>query len=114
GGALSLIRGLCIPLSGLGPPEGPDVNAGLSAPAMWHSWLAIVNPATALFTNAPHAGLTKDMVFSGHASTTFLPFLYCRRTRLLGPLALAAHLVVTANVFLAHLHYTVDVLGAWA
>ena len=45
---------------------------------------------------------------------TFLLFLYCRGKRLLGPLALAGHLVVTAIVFLAHLHYTVDVLGAWA
>ncbi|MCE9583356.1 MAG: sphingomyelin synthase family protein [Planctomycetes bacterium] len=114
GGVLSLLRGVCIPLSGLGPVEGPDTNAGISAAMMWRSWVAIVNPVTALFTDAPHVGLTKVMFFSGHVSSTFLLWLYCRGKGALGPLALVAHLAVTASVFLAHLHYTVDVVGAWA
>jgi hypothetical protein len=114
GGLLSLVRGLCIPLAGLGPCDGPEVNAGISASTMWHSWLAIVNPFTALTTNAAHVGLTKDMFFSGHVATTFLLWLYCRPHRVLGPLALAGHILVTASVFLAHLHYTIDVVGAWA
>lgn len=114
GGVLSLLRGLCIPLSGLGPVEGPDVNAGIDGAMMWRSWLAIVNPITALTTDAAHVGLTKDMFFSGHVATTFLLWLYARPHRVLAPLALAAHAAITASVFFAHLHYTVDVLGAWA
>jgi len=114
GGVLSLVRGVCIPLAGLGPVHGPDVNAGMDHAAMWRAWVAIVNPVSALTTNVAHAGLTKDMFFSGHVSTTFLLWLYCRPHRLLGPIALAGHAIVTACVFFAHLHYTVDVVGAWA
>ncbi|MDD5309087.1 MAG: phosphatase PAP2-related protein [Deltaproteobacteria bacterium] len=114
GGVLSLLRGLCIPLTGLGPTWGPDLNAGLPVSTLFAAWLAIVNPVSALLTDAPHAYLTKDLFFSGHASSTFLLWLYCRKDRVLGPLALAAHALVVAIVFLAHLHYTIDVVGAWA
>ncbi len=114
GGWLSLLRGVTIPLTGLGPIAGPDANAGASAATLWRAWLAIVNPVTALTTDAAHVGLTKDYFFSGHVASTFLLWLYCRGRRVLAPLALAAHLLVTASVFLAHLHYTIDVVGAWA
>jgi hypothetical protein len=114
GGLLSLLRGLTIPLTGLGPTWGPDVNAGLPAATLLDAWVAIVNPVSALLTDAPHAYLTKDLFFSGHVSSTFLLWLYCRKDRVLGPVALAAHAFVVAVVFLAHLHYTIDVIGAWA
>jgi hypothetical protein len=118
GGWLSLLRGLMIPLTGFGPVDGRDCNAGASGATLWHAWLAIVNPVTALFTDAAHVGLTKDLFFSGHVSSTFLLWLYCRgRGRgqsLLAPVALAGHLFVTATVLLGHVHYTVDVVGAWA
>src|SRR6185295_11892941 len=68
----------------------------------------------ALTTDAAQVGLTKDLFFSGHVSSTFLLWLYCRGRGALAPVALAAHLFVTATVFLAHLHYTIDVVGAWA
>ena len=114
GGWLSLLRGLTIPLTGLGPIDGADVNAGASAATLWHAWLAIVNPVSALTTDAAQVGLTKDLFFSGHVASTFLLWLYCRGRRVLAPLALAGHLLVTASVFLGHLHYTIDVVGAWA
>jgi len=114
GGWLSLLRGLTIPLTGLGPVDGLDANAGASPDALWHSWLAIVNPITALTTDAPHLGLTKDLFFSGHVATTFLLWLYCRPHRRLATVALVAHLATTAFVLLAHLHYAIDVVAAWA
>jgi len=121
GGWLSLLRGLTIPLTGFGPVDGRDCNAGASGATLWHAWVAIVNPVTALLTDAPHLGLTKDLFFSGHVSSTFLLWLYCRRAHgaqapanYLAPVALAAHLFVTATVLLGHVHYTVDVVGAWA
>jgi hypothetical protein len=114
GGWLSLVRGLTIPLTGLGPVEGADLNAGAGFDALWSSWLSIVNPVSALTTDAPNLWLTKDLFFSGHVATTFLLWLYCRGRPRLGPIALAAHLVTVAFVFLAHLHYAIDVVGAWA
>ncbi|MBI5364073.1 MAG: phosphatase PAP2 family protein, partial [Planctomycetes bacterium] len=114
GGVVSLARAACIPLTGLGPADGLDANAGAGTEELLRAWIAIVNPFTALTTDAPHVALTKDLFFSGHVSTTLLLWLYCRRDRRLGPLALIAHLLVTASVFLAHLHYTIDVVGAWA
>jgi hypothetical protein len=117
GGIVSLVRGLCVGLTGLGPSDGPDVNAGLSGAALFHAWIVLINPFSTLFGNAARVYLTKDLFFSGHASSTFLLWLYCRdspKTGWLGPLTLAAHLVTVAVVLLAHLHYTIDVAGAWA
>ena len=114
GGVVSLVRGLCVGLTGLGPAWGPDVNAGLPPAAILRAWLALVDPLTALFGGAARLYLTKDLFFSGHAATTFLLWLYCRGKGALGPAALAAHLATVAVVLLAHLHYTIDVVGAWA
>lgn len=114
GGWVSLARGACVVLTGLGPVDGADPNAGASTAALVDAWLGIVNPFTALGTDVAHVALTKDLFFSGHVSSTFLLWLFVRRERVLGPLALVAHLLVTASVFLAHLHYSIDVVGAWA
>jgi len=43
-----------------------------------------------------------------------LLWLYLRGRPRLAPVALAACLAVTASVLLAHLHYAIDVVGAWA
>ncbi len=114
GGWLSLLRGVCVGLTGLGPVDGPDLNAGADHARLYSDWLALINPVSALTTNAPHLNLTKDLFFSAHTCSTFLLFLYCRNLPRLGPLALAAHVVTVAVVFLAHLHYSIDVVGAWA
>lgn len=127
GGVLSLLRGVTVGLTGLGPVDGPELktanaaniantalNAGLHGRAILAAWLVLINPLTSLFGNAAHVYLTKDLFFSGHVSTTFLLWLYCRGRGGLGTAALAGHAVTVALVFLCHLHYTIDVVGAWA
>jgi hypothetical protein len=114
GGIVSLLRGHCVGLTGLGPSDGPDVNAGLRGEALFHAWILLINPFSTLFGNAAGIYLTKDLFFSGHASSTFLLWLYCRGKGHLGAVALAAHLVTVSVVLLAHLHYTIDIVGAWA
>ncbi len=120
GGFLSLLRGVTVGLTGLGPVDGGDVNVGLHGQALLAAWLTLVNPLTSLFGNAAHVYLTKDLFFSGHVSSTFLLWLYCRGDRgdrghrALSAMAFAGHAVSVALVFLCHLHYTIDVVGAWA
>jgi hypothetical protein len=114
GGVLSLVRGLCVGLTGLGPAYGPDVNVGLSGDQLLSAWLTLINPFSTLFGDAAQVYLTKDLFFSGHVSTTFLLWLYCRGKGRLGTLAAVGHWVTVAVVLLSHLHYTIDVVGAWA
>jgi len=74
-----------------------------------------LNPL-AFFT--PSAGarlyLTKDLFFSGHTSSTFLLLLYVWRYRVLRWWMLTGHVLVVASIFFSHLHYTIDVIGAYA
>ncbi|HWQ10695.1 MAG TPA: phosphatase PAP2-related protein [Holophaga sp.] len=112
-GLLALLRGLTIPLTSLGPVLGPDLNAQHAFP-LWSTWLSILNPVSAIMGNTAGIYLTKDLFFSGHVATTFLLYLFARR---LGPVSrvyLALNLFTTTMVFLAHLHYTIDVVGAYA
>lgn len=113
GGVLSLVRGVCINLTGLGPVDGPDVNAGLDWARGVAAWWNLVNPLPTFQAAGAHVHLTKDLFFSGHTATTFLLYLYARRAGF-GRVALAAHLTVVATVFLSRLHYTIDVVAAWA
>lgn len=115
GGFVSLARGLCVGLTGLGPVHGPDVNACLHGVAILRAWLTLINPFTTLFGNAAQVYLTKDLFFSGHVSSTFLLWLYCRRNgQGLRRWTAAAHWATVAAVLFSHLHYTIDVVGAWA
>jgi hypothetical protein len=118
GGAVSLARGLCVGLTGLGPAAGPDLHAGaagLRGLSLVAAWWSLVNPFSALFTDAPHLYLTKDLFFSGHVSSTFLLWLYARKEgRSIAWAAALAHAFTVAVVLLSHLHYTIDVVGAWA
>lgn len=114
GGVLSLVRGLTIGLTGLGPVRGPDLNAGMELTTAIGAWWDLINPVGALFGDAPHIWLTKDLFFSGHTSTTFLLLLYAWGLPRLRWAALFAHVFVVATVFMSHLHYTIDVVGAWA
>ncbi|MCB9526770.1 MAG: hypothetical protein H6702_25790 [Myxococcales bacterium] len=114
GGLMSLVRGITVPLTGLGPTLGPDLNAGLDGATLWAAWLDVINPVSALVGDAAHVHLTKDLFFSGHTATTFLLWLYCRGRGALGHAALLGHVGVVAVVFLSRLHYTIDVVGAWA
>ena len=114
GGVLSLLRGLSIFVTTLGPVRGADVNAGRSFSFLIEAWLDLINPIPTLTSSVANIYLTKDLFFSGHTSSTFLLWLYVRSYRRIGAMALAAHLFIVATVFLSHLHYTIDVIGAWA
>ncbi len=116
-GLLSLSRGLCIAATGLGPVQGADVHAQMFAShperyfqALWE----LSSPGGLLLRDAAHVYMTKDLFFSGHTASTFLLLLYVWRYPRLRLCMLLGHLVVVATVFLAHLHYTIDVLGAYA
>lgn len=113
-GAVSLTRGLTIPLTGLGPPFGADVNA-LRPFDFWPTWAKLVDPYRALVGDTAGIYLTKDMFFSGHIATTFLLFLYGRQLgRRPARVFLALQLFSLLVVFFSHLHYTIDVVGAYA
>ncbi len=114
-GVLALVRGVCIVATGLGPVHGPDVHAGMSDAQRWSAFLRLITPF-GFFDPSGGAGvsLTKDLFFSGHTATTFLLLLYVWRWKDLRAVTLAAHVLVVASVFLAHLHYTIDVIGAYA
>lgn len=116
-GLVSLARGVCIAVTGLGPVRGPDVHAGLFAGQMSHYLYALKelsSPSGLLLRNAAHLYLTKDLFFSGHTAATFLLLLYVWPFKRLRLVMLFGHVVVVASVFCAHLHYTIDVLGAYA
>ena len=113
-GIISLSRGLMIPLTGLGPPHGADLNA-MRPFSLWTTWWQLVNPYRALVGDTAGIYLTKDMFFSGHIATTFLLYLFARRlgkreSRVFLVLQIFSLLVV----FFSHLHYTIDVIGAYA
>lgn len=112
-GALALLRGLMVPLTGLGPVLGPDVNALRPFPLL-STWLAVLNPVTALRGDAAGLYLTKDLFFSGHVATTFLLWLAGRRLGRAGRVLLVLHLATLASVLLGHLHYSIDIVGAYA
>jgi hypothetical protein len=114
-GLMALIRGLCLTVTGLGPVRGADLHAGLTDAQRWQAFLELSTPFGFF---APDGGariyLTKDLFFSGHTATTLLLLLYVWRWPALRWPMLAAHLLVVASVFAAHLHYTIDVIGAYA
>jgi len=114
GGVVSLLRALCIWLTILGPVNGRDVNAGRPWSEMLAGWFQIVNPFSAVTTDAMQVYLTKDLFFSGHTASTFLLLLYCWKYPRIRPFAIAGHVIVVASVFFSHLHYSIDVVGGWA
>lgn len=114
GALVSLARGLCILAVPLAVPDPQHAGPGIGTRGYGRALLELVSPFHVFVESSQRAYLTQDLFFSGHAATTFLLWLYLRGRRWLGPLALAAHAAVVASVFLAHLHYTIDVLGAWA
>lgn len=114
GGLVSLARGICIALTGLGPPDPARAGPGLAARSFGEAFLALMSPVQVFEKSAIAAYLTQDLFFSGHAATTFLLLLYLRRRPALRALALGGHLLVVASVLLARIHYAIDVVGAWA
>ena len=112
-GLNALLRGACIMATGLGPVRGLDVNAAMSDARRTQAFWDLASPF-GFFGGAAHVYLTKDLFFSGHTATTFLLLLYVWRYPDLRRIMLVGHVLVVASVFLSHLHYTIDVVGAYA
>lgn len=112
-GLTALVRGACILATGLGPVRGLDVNAGMSDARRVQAFWDLASPF-GFFGGAAHVYLTKDLFFSGHTATTFLLLLYVWKYPDLRVAMLIGHVLVVASVFLSHLHYTIDVVGAYA
>lgn len=116
GGVLSLLRGVCIVITGLGPVDRLDHNAALA----W-DWelrgrvvLRILDFFAVFTEHTANVWLTKDLFFSGHTASTFLIVLACWPYRPLRYLAIATHTLIVASLFFGKIHYTIDVLGAYA
>ncbi len=113
GGLLALARGVTIALTALGPPDPAHAGPGGIGADFVREWLELVSPWGVFVHGSAQAYLTKDLFFSGHAATTLLLFLYLRHRPVLRWVALAAHAVAVASVLLGHMHYAIDVVGAW-
>jgi hypothetical protein len=114
GALVSLARGVCIAATGLGAPDPAHAGPGIAGRDPLAAFLELVSPWQVFAHGSMRAYLTKDLFFSGHTATTFLLVLYLRPWPRLRAAAVAGHVLVVASVFLAHLHYTIDVLGAYA
>ncbi|MFD2569335.1 phosphatase PAP2-related protein [Spirosoma soli] len=92
---VSLSRMLSINLVPLDPPVG---------------LIPLIDPISNAFYGKTY--ITKDLFYSGHTSSIFLMFLCLRRwwDRLF---ALVGSLIVGSLLLVQHVHYTVDVLGAF-
>jgi hypothetical protein len=113
-GLVSLARGATLLLTGLGAPDPATAGPGIAGRDPLHAFADLLSPWDVFANDAMAAYLTKDLFFSGHTATTFLLVLYLWRFPRLRVPALAAHLAVVASVFLSHLHYAIDVAGAYA
>ncbi len=114
GGLVSIVRGVCIALTGLGPPDPAHTGPGVHGRPWLEAYVDLISPIGVFARGSAHAYLTKDLFFSGHTATTFLLVLYLWHRPRLRWLALGAHVIVVTTVFLAHLHYAIDVAGAYA
>lgn len=92
---ITLSRMLSINLLPLNPPVG---------------LIPLVDPLTNAFYGDKY--ITKDLFYSGHTSTLFLIFM-CLRRKWDRFFTFIGTLIVGAGLLLQHVHYTVDVLGAF-
>ncbi len=135
GAAMSLLRGLFIPLTTLGPPAvllagaSPTIlnlkPADITWPLLVHHWM----PLDVFLGGSGFSAvyLTQDLFFSGHTSTTFLLVIASWRNwkdnarthaalhldRGIFVFCVLVHVVTVVGLFLTHEHYTIDVLAAY-
>lgn len=114
-GLLSVLRGICIVATGLGPVRGDDVNAALTwTPELYRQVvLDILNPFAVFMESSANVWLTKDLFFSGHTATTAFLLLNVWRWVWLRGVVGVLHVAVVLSVVFGHIHYVVDVLGGW-
>ena len=114
-GLIALIRGVCIMVTGLGAISGNDPHVGMDFDTRLSAFRHLITPFGFFDTGAgARVYLTKDLFFSGHTSTTLLLLLYVWKFPKLRVAMMVSHVLVVASVFFAHLHYTIDVIGAYA
>lgn len=113
GGIVSLVRGVCIALTTLGVPDPAHAGAGIGERSFLDAFLALLSPLGVFRDGSASVYLTQDLFFSGHAATTFLLVLYLWNRPRLRLAAIVAHVTMVATVLLAHLHYSIDIVGAW-
>jgi hypothetical protein len=113
-GLVSLARGATLLKTGLGVPDPAHAGPGLGARDPLEAFIELLSPWDVFANDAMAAYLTKDLFFSGHTATTFLLVLYLWPWPRLRALMILLHLVVVTTLFLGHIHYTIDVIGAWA
>lgn len=92
---ISLSRMISINLFPLNPPVG---------------LIPMIDPITNAFYGEVY--ITKDLFYSGHTSTIFLIFL-CLRRRWDRLFTLIGSLIVGGLLLVQHVHYTIDVIGAF-
>ncbi len=114
GALVSLARGATIAMTGLGAPDPARAGPGIAGRDPLAAFAELLSPWQVFANGSMRAYLTKDLFFSGHTATTFLLLLYVWRWPRLRWPALAGHVLVVASVLLAHLHYAIDVAGAYA
>ncbi len=114
GGLLSLTRGVTIAMTGLGAPDPVHAGPGLGHASFAQAFPQLLSPLGVFVHGAANVYLTKDLFFSGHTATTFLLVLYLWRRPRLRWVAVLAHVVAVASVVFAHLHYAIDIAGAYA
>jgi len=113
-GLVSLARGATLLATGLGAPDPARAGPGIAGRDPVEAFLELLSPWDVFANDAMAAYLTKDLFFSGHTATTLLLLLYLWPFRRLRVAGVAGHALVVASVFLSHLHYTIDVAGAYA
>ena len=74
--------------------------------------ITLEDPISNFFYGKEHGFITRDLFFSGHTSSMIMIGLLLPR-KWEKRLAFTAAIVVGCLVLVQHIHYTIDVLGAW-